>query len=338
MNSIVDDRTLTDLLKSFAIFTVLINHYVNIFISRSYTGLAYGFIALFFALSGYGLFFSFERQDKATISSTLAFYLKRCLRIYPLYWVSLVITAYTINNWEILSTFLMPDARTNIVYWFLNALLQCYLVAPLLFYLVKKLNPFAYVILNTVVIIIINLSLLYSLPSDIIYIKYHSVRMGHLYLFALGMVIPRLTEINGTLAKRKSIVLISFLLFLFFVYATRKTDTFFTNSGVFLSPLFFLSTLFFCFSILANRFDISNTFYIKPILSIGVYSFSMYLFHLDYFRIVSLIPFVGDSMISRALYIVAFFPLFFLICVLLEKTINLAMEPLRSGIVNQFEK
>jgi peptidoglycan/LPS O-acetylase OafA/YrhL len=69
----------TNTLKGFAILAVIINHFTNIFISNNYGGFANQIIAIFFFVSGYGLFNSAKREFGAayTIKRIFLFYYKR---------------------------------------------------------------------------------------------------------------------------------------------------------------------------------------------------------------------------------------------------------------------
>jgi peptidoglycan/LPS O-acetylase OafA/YrhL len=322
-NIMSDNKNLTDFLKGFAILSVLLNHYINIYLSNSFNGMANGFIAMFFILSGYGLFYSFEKQGKLTKSGLFRYYLKRCLRIYPLFWVSLLIVAYSRNDWGIMSSFILPDVKILVIYWFLNALIQCYLVAPLLFELIKKLKPGTFLILVFCLFAMFNIVSHFSgYTSEAFNLKYRNLAGGHLFLFSMGMMLPWFIKKEPAVLSSKRTALLGLILFLLLTYATRQIDFIFKNVGILLSPVFLLAVLFFCYSVLTGKLSVSSGILSRLLIFMGIYSYSLYLFHLDYFRFLSQMGFIKKELVPGHFFTIGFFPVFFLMCMLVEKLIN----------------
>jgi peptidoglycan/LPS O-acetylase OafA/YrhL len=92
--SIADTRKATETLKGLAIFVVLINHYLNDNFSGNYGGFANITISIFFLLSGYGIYLTLDKRfadNKFSWQALGAFYYDRLIRIFPLFWLALVI-------------------------------------------------------------------------------------------------------------------------------------------------------------------------------------------------------------------------------------------------------
>ena len=82
-------RQKTDYLKGVAILTVVLNHFLNEYATHSMGGYANGMMSIFFILSGYGVFFSLSRdREHYSLKHMLgAFWKRRILRIFPLFWI-----------------------------------------------------------------------------------------------------------------------------------------------------------------------------------------------------------------------------------------------------------
>lgn len=111
-------------------------------------------VDIFIFLSGFGLYYSFEKNSIKT------FYKNRFKRIYPLYCISVCIAyALYFNRWEF-TTFLANlttlgyylDYGINRFDWFLNALITLYILFPL-FYHYSKLKYVGLILLTVVVFV-----------------------------------------------------------------------------------------------------------------------------------------------------------------------------------------
>lgn len=112
-----DSREITVYLKGFAIASVLINHYVNAYLSDNLLGYANGIISLFFVSSGYGAAHSLKKYDKINLPAVLDYYARRALRIYPLFWVSLLLYSVGRHKWPLLTTVVaFPFAQAPNIY------------------------------------------------------------------------------------------------------------------------------------------------------------------------------------------------------------------------------
>lgn len=87
---------ITDYLKGVAILTIYINYFINGYVSREFSGYANGFVALFFILSGYGIFISLSHLSDSNHKNVLyTFFKKRILRIYPIFWIWCIIHGFS---------------------------------------------------------------------------------------------------------------------------------------------------------------------------------------------------------------------------------------------------
>ena len=122
-------------LRGFAVACVAVNHYLNTYVGDDYAGFANAIIAVFFVLSGYAIYGSLHRRLGAPGSTTravLGFYRDRALRIYPLYLAALVLHSYVYGQPCGVSAYL--GWRSPVHFWFVNAILHCYLVSPILYW------------------------------------------------------------------------------------------------------------------------------------------------------------------------------------------------------------
>jgi peptidoglycan/LPS O-acetylase OafA/YrhL len=133
-----------------AILWIVLYHSSIDFGSKSYSILpsaikliGYGGVDLFFFLSGFGLVFGWLKQEYKVSD----FYKKRLLRIVPTYWVALLISLLPslilikdFKSREFMADILGLGFLTSKSYnfWFVPAIIICYLVFPFLFYFVNR--------------------------------------------------------------------------------------------------------------------------------------------------------------------------------------------------------
>ena len=116
-----------------AITGVLINHFVNLF-SDDFLGYANGLISIFIILSGYGIFYSLNKKP---VRNWKKFFIKRLIRIYPLFFIAMIFyTVFVGTNFTVLQFFFI-----NSPYWFVDAIIYCYLLTPIFFYILEKMTP-----------------------------------------------------------------------------------------------------------------------------------------------------------------------------------------------------
>ena len=155
-----------DVMRAGAIIAVLIYHFYVLTGGNRYegclaihnlinTGGEIG-VTLFFIISGYGIFLSIDRQKEKNFFSVKKFFEKRCIRILPQYYLSLLIIIFIgpqaatlgkagvfgIITHALLIHNFFPSTCGSIstVLWTMGVIFQFYLVSIALYKLVKK-NP-----------------------------------------------------------------------------------------------------------------------------------------------------------------------------------------------------
>ncbi len=316
----LSSREIIFYLRGFAIVSVVINHYLTTYISEAFNGYANGIIAFFFILSGYGIFHSLSGYDELNTGTLLKYFHRRFIRIYPLYWFSLIITVLTTKNSYGLKTILaIPLFQAPGIYWFITSLVQCYLVAPLLFLFIRKYGYKKYIItISFVMFLVYVLYLFADLPYSRDFFVYRYLFLSHIFLFAAGMAIPSVIANHQSALNNKMLVSVSFAFFLILVYWTREANIFFTNSAIYIAPLFVIVATIFCLYLIATR---PPLIFKKPVMLTGTYSYSLFLFHTIFFIVLSRVGIIKGATLQSTILTFLLFPIFLLGCVILEKLI-----------------
>lgn len=224
-------------------------------------------VHIFFLISGFviPLTFSKNYQNSNESINIRNYYLNRALRIYPLYFLSLLLAYidsfyFNIINLPEDNLFLKEDILKNIfilfhekgsyinsVSWTLDFELRWYLAVPLIFYIKNLWNK------NKKLNILIILTITLYLFIELIYLYYAKYNSLQNYEFYLGKYI--LYFISG------------YLVFEFFINLNIKTNKNYFFYGVififiaFIFPdtptvIFFLISIYLCFTIkYDNKFD-----------------------------------------------------------------------------------
>lgn len=132
-------------LMAFAIMGILLAHTANDYgwfpINRLIR-LGYGGVDVFFFLSGFGLYFSYSKDSRP-----LPFYVKRFVRVYPAFFVVMLLWFWKYHIWEwnyclkIASTlgFWFPTGcGWHYMAWFVSAIFLLYLIFPPYFTLFRR--------------------------------------------------------------------------------------------------------------------------------------------------------------------------------------------------------
>lgn len=187
----------TNTLKGIAISVVLINHYMNLNISGDNRGYANLWISIFFILSGYGLFQSLSYRfggNSYNAKALFSFYFQRFIRIFPLLWIAwffeLIIRRGDLSFW------IPAGIHGSGHYWFIPALLQCYIISPVIYRAIKKSPIISLVILIAAFVSINFLFLSSHVPSvitklaDFTRSKWRGLYFLNIVIFAFGLFIP----------------------------------------------------------------------------------------------------------------------------------------------------
>lgn len=328
-------RDITSYIKSFAISVVLINHYINIYVSDNYQWYANGVIALFFVLSGYGIFHSL--QDKfneglngISLRAVLGFYYSRALRIFPLYWIFLLLYAYVNSEIPPIGVFFgYPLQLAPGVGWFVTLLIQCYILAPFLYLLFRRVGTYRYLAIIIILLLLTYTVSLYNTPPYIGVLAYRHFFLGHVFLFALGIVLPSLVEGNRHKLGNTFLALLSFALFLVMVHYTRP----YLSLSEYIAPIFILSAFAFCLFTISRNPKLP---FAKILIFMGTYTYSIFLFHVFFYQALGEVGLVNYGDPKSIIFMLLLLPVFILICAVIEKYINKVVYKLSNWVQQRY--
>lgn len=269
----------TNSLRGFAIVFVLANHFLNQYVDPSFRGFANAVISIFFILSGYGIAHSLERHPKETVRTRhpfFHFYIDRIVRIYPLFILSLLLEGWISNLTFSPLAYLGNKSPGH--YRFVNQIIHCYLVAPLIYSFLLKTSIKRFLLTGILLFAVLNTSFLltpfhqsgfvrYLLKSSL---GYRDLFLMHPLLFSLGMAIFKFQQgkhlLNQTpMVWWKAILAISILPVLFFFWKTGPFPYLRTGSDI----LFLLSCVYVCHVFITYRLRIP---YLNISASIHIHS------------------------------------------------------------------
>jgi len=299
-----------------------------------------GALSLFFLLSGYSLMIRKPQFD--TISDLKSFFVKRIVRIYPLYWVSLLIWAI-IPYWGYIDyPRLTPFQQLlNIMgfgfqeLWFVGAILLFYLLFPILIFFANKLGgSFQYSILVVALIIsIILLSIFLILPSIRAII---SMIFVYYWFFVLGIILGRGTSISRI--KSFTIGKVIFLsgIGLVFIYVIRRMSIPFLDpveqlipdwiQGQIVRGLFGIIGI----SIAIQLTNSTKGYFIGPLYRIvrrvGPRTYSIFLFHPYILLAIAVLANALDSSLVPVLVIIIGIPLSIFIPPYIQDAVDYGMS------------
>jgi peptidoglycan/LPS O-acetylase OafA/YrhL len=267
MDNLPSRLLVLDVFRGFAAFSVLIYHLDK-------THFPYGFwgVQFFFTISGFVIFKSLESSK-----NTFSFLAKRFFRLYPTYWLCVILTTLTVNflptdgfspvsmklfmlNLTMISE-MLGGANIDSSYWSLQPELMFYLMIALIFSL-KMEKKIVFIGLAWLFLILINH--VFLIEKHLLVIKLLNIRHGG--LFFAGMLFYQIYKGNQSKLVYTSLVLCYLVSLL--VYA-RLFD--FWGAFVTLSLIYALFSLF-----LRQQL----TFLIHPYLVfLGSISYPLYLIH-----------------------------------------------------------
>jgi peptidoglycan/LPS O-acetylase OafA/YrhL len=320
----------TDTLKGFTILIVLVNHFLNINIKGDSSGFANSWIAVFFMLSGYGIFYSLDRcfsgDNKISLNKIKRFYFQRATRIFPLLILSCLghlLVEGKLNGWTLLGI------HGSGIYWFIPALIHCYLLSPFLYFSIKNKSVLSYLFISFVFFAGNYLFLSGQLPSRIIdFLDFLNFNWKNNYLldiivFFLAMHIPLWQKGKGSLKNKKNVMtiqIITVLLFLLIFLEMVYVKYFFHITDSYLHVLAENMSIFLimCFVVVCIRFEV----HIRLVSFFGVLSYPLYLFHMLFYGLVDKMTGETQNSMPEIVLVVVLFPVFLYFCSKLEHAVT----------------
>jgi peptidoglycan/LPS O-acetylase OafA/YrhL len=251
--------------------------------------LGYHSVGVFLLLSGIGLTYSLAHFVDPP-SGWTGWYRDRLLRLYPMYWVAHLIYLVTPFAWDgepidhrfLLSLagdrFYPPDTLfyyLNPAWWYFGLLIQLYFVFPVLFRMLQKMGPVAFLVITGLVTFISRYLLLCVLRADGAYVQ--GAFFGcRLFEFTLGMVVGLYLRRDRVALERwlfsTPALLAGFAIYAsgFLTYHSAATYTF--SDSMFTTGLFIIVAHF--ASVLTRIRTIA-----AAIARVGFFSYGLYLIH-----------------------------------------------------------
>jgi peptidoglycan/LPS O-acetylase OafA/YrhL len=331
----MNSREITSYLKAVAILSVCLNHFVNEYISDSFKGYGNGFLSIFFILSGFGIHSSLAKlaKEKSVLGSLSSFFKKRIIRVYPLYWIWSILNGFP---GAILGFFALNFVDPQFL-WFIPAILQCYIIAPVLFFLYERLHFFYHIVLVTFLFALANFVLFagdyYPAPA----LGYRGMFFLHISQFCLGFYLVKIVKEN---LFNKYYAFFSVIFFLIFINETTPQELFVFSGKEYLFPLLLsFSAFFLCLVFLSIDIDLP---FKKTLIFVGTYTYSIYIYHTYSFSILEKLGVLGDtvSIWHGMFFWILTFPLFVFFFAFIEALVNEFVLGKRrlNGALNAFLK
>ncbi|QJT08301.1 acyltransferase [Oceanidesulfovibrio marinus] len=314
------NRELTSYLKGIAILCVVSGHFSQRFMPAELPTYGNHLIAVFFLLSGFGLYHSLKKSD-ASCEPLFQFYLKRFLRIFPLYWVSFFIdlgfdSSATFSRDMVYDFFLINFTDPPRV-WFLHALIPCYVFAPAVYNLIRK-----YGLRSLYIFIGVFTALNIIMPAmdapDVRCWIYRDIYFSEYFLFCVGMLFPLLKE---AVMPSQNRIYLALLFIVMMISAALTTEiNYFPDVQLdiktAISIIFIFTTTAFVYLFIFNS-TLTLPFK-KTLCRIGAYTYSIYLFEGMFATALYDFNIISGKYLVNGLIFAVFFPLFFMFCVFIE--------------------
>ena len=314
----------TNTLRGIAILSVVVNHYLNRNISGDYTGFAAVWISLFFIVSGYGIYISLEKllvaDNHIEPKNILKFYYLRIIRIYPLFWTAYIIQQLVLN--EKIYFYSLIGLHGSGHFWFIPAILQCYIVAPLVFLLIYHNRLFAFFL-----ILILYVSSNFLIYFDVIpesllellkflHLNWNNTYFLYIMIFSLSMLLPRCINDWDNIEKPEKLLYPCLLLVLtlFFMILVK-----WRNDLTYLYDLFVITLIPVILLTISSIYLIYNKISSKYLSWLGRISYSIYLFHIIYFLIINIVFQYKKDSVKELIITLILFPIFLAICAIVQR-------------------
>lgn len=327
INENPDTFKTTNTLRGIAITAVLINHYLNLNVEGS-EGFANLWVSIFFILSGYGIFYSLDRHAANNSNYLFSkklfiFYYQRLIRIFPLLWAAWLAELF-VRGGDYLSFWIPFGIHANGHYWFIPALLQCYFLSPLIYWGIKN-KPTIFFVFLIVGFIIINL-IFFTNNSPIIVTKlavfinskWRDIYFLHILVFVFGFISAsllceeKLKICVGGMSKGILFWFFTFSIVILMLILKHVGHSFLAKTIAFTCiPLLLIALLY----IYSMSYSIENKYF----RFLGSISYSIYLFHMSFYLLLSKYGKFPSNSIKELMWFLALFPFFLFTCYHLEK-------------------
>ncbi|MDM8000108.1 MAG: acyltransferase family protein [Dehalococcoidia bacterium] len=333
-----DTLVVTSYLKGLAIAAVVALHYTGALFTDKVSGSANLVVSVFFLLSGYGIFYSLEnrvRRQRATGRMLLGFYASRAVRVLPLLWVALLLDSLTSGRVYTPADFSgNPVFPIPFIYWFVSYVIQCYIAAPVLWVLLKRVGWRRYSVLVLAFLAVTYAISVTSLDRFAVY-EYAHLSLGHLILFSFGMAIPTIVSDRKAFRTDKYTTPMFFVFFVLLLVFSLPAVAPWSSLPVYLAPLFLVSVSAFCLSAIGGNRCLPLS---GIIALVGTYSYSVYLFHLIFYFALQRAGIAERESFASIILIVLLLPIFFFVCLVAEKASTSACDRLMAWTGRVFRR
>ena len=276
-------------------------------------------LCLFFFISGFILHYRYTSFK--SIKITLKFYYKRLKRIFPLYWIALILFTVIVFNypncishdlninlnesftWIIVSLFglqqvLFTTGRLTYL-WFISTIIIFYIIYPLIIYPKYLINKFSAASILFILISLLNLNFNIIEVSTI---KYY-------WIFVFGIMMASFKYYkNWILPKNKRDYVLLLILLPFLVSYITK----YYSLAIFLISLISIIIIYVPVNRMSNVLKNSKIYNILDKISTG--SYAIYLFHIILFQILLLVLiYLNVSSFYQNIIIVLSIPMVFIV-------------------------
>lgn len=250
-------------------------------------------VEVFFLLSGVGLIYSYTKKPDLK-----TFFRKRLLRVLPVFWACLIlihVKNIIVGEFSASDLILAASGLDFLIYgvldtWFIPAILICYLLFPLYYFISNKFGFAKSFVFSTIII------LLFALFISNSSFQYLLVFVIRLPVFFLGVYLGNLIISDTKHEFLSSKWLVSFILFLglvLLVLAVKVVST----PNMWAYGLFWYPTILMAYPICVllgfgiSKLEIYFPYLNKMIRPFGIYSLEMYLLHGLIFSLSNKLPF-----------------------------------------------
>lgn len=262
-----------------SIICVILYHAGYIPYINQITSIGYGGVDFFLFLSGFGLFFSFQKNE-----SKILFFKKRLKRIYPTYVIIVLITMillgiFSLKNFII--NILTIGFWTNLGFfeWYIPSLFMFYLIFPYVYKQITK-NPIYFIVIALIIsVILVSLRMVFSL--NIVLMLF----ITRIPIFSIGAVFGKFAfeKVEFKPIKLHNVLFIGISGIIMLLIFKRYFPHYLYNLGLYFYP-FILITPAFCLIIATFLEKLSSKNLNYFLRFFGLISLELYLLHFKIFE------------------------------------------------------